>query len=130
MPTWGEIREFARSKYTLQNDEDQWFSIVFGLPTGRSQLVVVRRFEAFNKEWAEFRSVVCKEAEMAHKIALKKNSKLAVGALALDDDGDYFLTYSAALDTMDPDEFELPLLVVTATADQLESEYSAGNDDF
>src|SRR5690349_13769555 len=130
MPTWGEIQEYARGKYKLDEDGEGFFSLVFGYDSGRSQKIFVRRFTAFDKEWLEFRSVVCKESELAHRLALKKNLQFAVGALALDDDNDYVFLYSAVLDTMDPDEFELPLHVVAAMADKLESEHSAGDDDF
>jgi len=129
MPSWGEIQEYARSKYKLDDDEQDWFSLIFGYDSGRSQKIWIRRFNAFNQDWVEFRSVICKENEMAHRVALKKNEKFCVGAIALDDDGDYVFIYSAPLPTMDPEEFELPLHVVASTADDLEEEYSAGDDD-
>lgn len=128
MPTWGEIQEYARSKYKLDDDEAEWFSLVFGYDDGRTQKVWIRRFDSFEKPWLEFRSVVCKESDMAHRVALKKNEKFSVGALALDEDGDYVFLYSAPLDTMDIDEFELPLHVVARTADGLEEEFSSEDD--
>src|SRR5512135_1508163 len=79
MPTWGEIQEFARSKYKLDGDEEDWFSLVFAYDNNRSQKVWVRRFTSFDMEWCEFRSVVCKESEMAHRVALKKNIQFSVG---------------------------------------------------
>ena len=130
MPSWGEIQEYARSKYKLEQDEEHWFTLIFAYESGRSQRIRVARFESFDMEWVEFRSVVCKESEMAHRVALKKNDDFSVGALALDDDNDYVFIYSAPLPTMDPDEFELPLYVIANTADRLESEYSSGDDDY
>ncbi len=129
MPTWNEIKDYARSKYKLMEDDERYFSLVFGFDGGRSQKIFVRVFEAFDMEWVEFRSVVCSGDKMPAKVALKKNEEFACGALALDSDGDYVLIYNAALPTMDPSEFELPLNVVARTADKLESEYS-GDDDF
>lgn len=128
MPTWPEIQEYARSKYTLQNDDERRFALVFEFDNGRSQLIGVRHFEAFDKDWVEFRSVVCKEAQMAHRVALKKNDDFVVGAITLDEDNDYCFVYSVCLETLDPEEFELPLHVVARTADRLESDYS-GDDD-
>lgn len=130
MPTWGEIQEYVRGKYKLAEDEENWFSLVWAYDDKRTQKIWVRRFNAFNMDWVEFRSLVCKESEMAHRVALKKNAGFAVGGLALDDDGDYVFLYSAPLPTMDPEEFELPLHVVASTADGLEEEFSAGDDDF
>ena len=77
---------------------------------------------------AEFRSCICKEAEMAHRVALKKNNDFVVGAIALDDDGEYYFIYSVCLESMDPEEFELPLHVIARTADKLENDYAASDD--
>ncbi|MCA9638581.1 MAG: hypothetical protein KC420_21275 [Myxococcales bacterium] len=129
MPSWKEIKDYARSKYKLAEDEERYFSLIFGFNDGRSQKIFVRRYEAFDMEWVEFRSVVCNGDKMPPKVALRKNEDFACGALALDGDGDYVLIYNAPLPTMDPDEFELPLHVIAKTADRLESEYS-GEDDF
>src|SRR4051812_870815 len=112
MPSWGEIQEYARTKYKLQNDDDESFALVFEFEDNRTQLIACYHFTAFEKDWIEFRSVVCKEAEMSPKVALRKNDDFVVGALTLDDDGDYCFVYSACLDSMDPEEFELPLHVV------------------
>ncbi len=129
MPTWREIQEYVRSKYTLNADDDERFSLIWEYDDGRTQLINVRHFNAFDKDWVEFRSAVCKEAEMAHRVALRKNDDFVVGALSIDEDGDYCFVYSACLDTMDPDEFELPLHVIARTADRLEKDYS-GEDRF
>ena len=129
MPTWKEIKDYARSQYKLMEDEERYFSLVFGFKDGRSQKIIVRLFDAFDMEWVEFRSVVCPGDKMPHKVALRKNEEFACGALALDNDGDYVFLYNAPLPTMDPEEFELPLHVIARTADNLESNYS-GDDDF
>jgi hypothetical protein len=128
MPSWGEIKEYARSKYTLQDDDEDAFSLVFDEGEGRSQMISVHHFTAFEKDWIEFRSYVCKEADLNLRVALRKNADFAVGALALDDEGDYYLTYAAPLDTMDPDEFELPLNVIASTADEIEKEHAASDE--
>ena len=129
MPTWTELQEFARSKYTLANDEESWFSVVFREENDRTQKIVVTRFTAFNKEWVEFRTAVCKEDEMAPVVALRKNAEMSIGFLALAK-GMYWLLHNAALDTLDIVEFELPLEYLSTFADKLEQQYSAGNDDF
>lgn len=128
MPTWHELREHARTKYQLNKVEDDWFSLVWAYEAERSQQIVVRRYEAFGQEWIEFRSYVCKGDEMSPKAALRKNSDLDLGALALDSDGDYALVHRAPIATLDPDEFALPLQVLATVADELEKEFSAGDD--
>jgi len=127
MPTWGEIQEHVRGKYKLDKDEKDWFSLVWAYDNKRRQKIIVTRFTAFNQEWIQFTSAICKENEMAHRVALKKTYNFAVGAIALDNDGIYVFLYSAPLATMDPEEFELPLHVVASTADGLEKEFSASD---
>ena len=127
MPTWAEIQEYARSKYKLSRDEDERFALVFGYDDGRSQQIFVSKFEAFDMEWLEFRTPVCKEGEMSPVVALRRNADLAVGALALEGDL-IFLMHNVALPNMDLEEFELPLHVLARTADELEKTYSSDSD--
>lgn len=128
MPTWPELKDYAKSKYALDDDGDDDFSLIFEFETGRTQKVGITRFSAFDKNWIEFRSYVCKGAQMDKEVALRKNEELAIGALALDDEGDYCLLYSVALDTLDPDEFEIPLHALAHVADELEAHYAVSDD--
>ncbi|MEO8554206.1 MAG: hypothetical protein ABI678_29725, partial [Kofleriaceae bacterium] len=117
MPTWPELKEYARGKYVLDDDADDDFSLIFEFETGRTQKIGITRFAAFGKDWIELRSYVCKGDQMPHDVALRKNEDLAIGALALDDDGDDGLLYSVPLASMDPDEFEIPLHALAHIAD-------------
>jgi len=128
MPTWHELRQHARTAYTLSVDEETWFSLVWSLDTERTQQIVVSHYEAMDRDWIEFRSYVCKEAEMTPRVALRKNEGLGLGALALDEDGDYVLIHRAALASLDPDEFVLPLRLIAQTADELEIQQTARDD--
>ncbi|MDP9793873.1 hypothetical protein J2S43_002385 [Catenuloplanes nepalensis] len=128
MPTWHEIAEHARTAYTLVSDEEDGFALVWKYESGRTQQVSVTRFTYSEQDWAEFRSFVCKADEMAPRAALRKNADFAVGALATDSDGDYFLIHQAPLATLDPDEFALPLRALATTADALEKQHSERDD--
>ena len=128
MPSWNELKEYARSKYVLDDDTDEGFSLIFEFDNNRTQKIGISHFTAFDKDWIEFRSYVCKGTQMDKEVALRKNEDLAIGALALDDEGDYCLLYSVALDTMDPDEFEIPLHALAHVADELEAHYAASDD--
>jgi len=130
MPSWSEIQEFAREKFILQNDDDERFALVFSFEDGRSQKIGVAKFTAFDEDWIEFRSVVCKGSEMPPIIALRKNADMVIGTLALDSDNDYVLIHNAPLSSMDMIEFERPLHVIARTADKLEQSHSEGNDDW
>ncbi|MGW0432033.1 hypothetical protein ACWDV4_05750 [Micromonospora sp. NPDC003197] len=125
MPTWYELREHVRTKYELEDLEDDWFSILWKYESGRTQKILVCCYEAFDQEWIEFRSFVCKGDELAPRVALRKNDDFSLGALALDEDGDYALIHHALLATLDPDEFAVPLQVIAAVADELEDQLSA-----
>lgn len=127
MPSWGELQEYAKSKYKLSVDEEQRFALVFGYDDGRSQQIFVVRFDAFDREWIEFRTAVCREEEMSPKVALRKNAELAVGSLALEE-GMYLLLHNVGLKTMDLEEFEIPLHVLARTADNLEKQYASESD--
>jgi hypothetical protein len=127
MPTWGEIKEYARSKYKLAKDEEGFFSLVFEYQSKRRQLIYVRHFKAFDQDWVEFASACCHESEMAPKVALKKNANFAVGAIALDGDH-YVFKYTVPLTNLDIDEFELPLHVVASTADEIEATFAASDE--
>jgi hypothetical protein len=127
MPTWGEIQEYARSKYKLSRDDDDRFALIFAYQDGRSQQIFVRRFEAFDQECLEFRTPVCKEDEMKPMVALKKNAKFFMGALCVEA-GHYFMIHNATLRNLDMDEFERPLHFLAGIADDLEEQYAGGDD--
>ncbi len=128
MPTWPEIQQHARHTYSLQQDEEDFFSLVFRYDDDRTQKIWVRHFSAMDAEWLEFRSVVCRGTELRPEVALRKNADFVIGALALDKDDDYVLVHNAPLATMDLDEFERPLHAIAYSADRLERRFAADND--
>ncbi|MEM7606649.1 MAG: hypothetical protein AAF411_14930 [Myxococcota bacterium] len=128
MPTWSEVQEYARSKYKLDQDNENSFKLVFEYANERLQAVIVSRYEAMGREWCDFASAACKLEQMPPEVALKKSFEFAVGALTLDEDI-YVVRYSVQLATMDMEEFELPLHVVATTADKIEQEFG-DQDDF
>jgi hypothetical protein len=126
MPSWHELREHARTQYQVDKMEDDWFSVLWSLDAeGRTQRIVVSRYEAYEQEWVEFRSFVCAGSEMSPRVALRWNDGLDIGALALDSDGDYALIHRAAIATLDQQEFALPLQAIAVVADEFENEYTA-----
>lgn len=127
MPTWSELKHFARSNYEVEDDDDEdTFAVLFTLPGERRQLVRVSRVIAQElereREWAVFQSYVCRGRKLEPERALRKNASLLIGALAIDGAGDYFITHAAQLDTMDAAEFEVPIAQIAKTADSLEAE--------
>lgn len=131
MPTWSQLQEYARGNYALTEDDADGFAIEVALPGGRSQLVGVHRVVAQElereREWVVFKSFVCKRAALDPEVALRKNAGLLVGALALDKDDDYFIIHAALIETMDADEFEVPLAQIAKIADSLEAELTGAD---
>ncbi len=130
MPSWTEVREYARSQYTLMEDSDQMLKLAFTFEgedgDERMQAIIVSRFEAMGREWCDFRSACCEVAQMDPAIALEKNAEFALGALQISD-GLYIFRYSTQLETMDVEEFEIPLRMIARTADEIEREFAGGD---
>jgi hypothetical protein len=129
MAQWNDIRQFARTNYPLSNDEPEWFGIIFTISPGRTQKVVVRPYRAYDRDWIEFRSAVCRQDEMSPVVALRQNAEMAMGFLALIGER-YYVLHNAPLATLDVEEFKLPLQFLAMHADKLEGQYSSGSDDY
>jgi hypothetical protein len=129
MSTWDELRSYARDKYRLSEDLEGRFALVFAIPGGRTQQVVVTHFRALDRDFVELRTPVCNEAELAPRAALLHNSTCSIGALALYD-GVYYLVHKALLRTLDNEEFELPLHAMALHADTIEARQTRGLDAF
>lgn len=127
MPTWNEIVDYCKEKYGLENAEPTYFELRKTWSDGRTQEIVVRTYDAFDESWLEFVSPVCKEDELSPRAALRKNAAMAIGALALNDKGYYQLQYAVRLASLDMDEFEKPLHILLAKADDLELELTGEN---
>ncbi len=124
MPTWDEVREYARSKYKLSEEGENHFKMTWQFGNDRLQAIIVSRFQAFDRDWADFASACCKKDQMSPEVALEKNWNFAVGAICLDREF-YVVRYTCQMATMDMEEFELPLSVIASTADQIEQEFAA-----
>ncbi len=129
MHTWAELQGYVRAKYRLAEDSDERFALVFAIPGGRTQQIVVSRFTAIDREFIEFRTPVCPEAALEPRAALLHNDTTSIGALALHE-GVYHLVHHALLHTLDPEELELPLHAMAMHADMLEAERTAGSDTY
>ncbi|MBK7826279.1 hypothetical protein [Nannocystis sp.] len=127
MSTWSELRSYARDKYRLALDEEERFALIFAIPGGRTQQVVVTHFRALDREFIELRTPVCPETDLDAKAALRHNSTCSIGAIALHE-GVYYLVHKALLRTLDNEEFELPLHAMALHADTIEARQTSGLD--
>lgn len=128
MATWAEVQHHLRKKYASQISADNPNLMALDFPCSgqRAQRILLSTFEAVGKGWVLFRSRVCERARIDPEEALRRNAGFAVGFLAISEDH-YELVYTAQLNTLDLDELELPLHVITDTADQLEREFTGGD---
>ena len=128
MLTWDELKAYARSRYTLADDEEDLFSIVWEYENGRKQEIKVSRFQLLDRDFIEFNSAVCSLESLDPVDALQRNVDFGLGMLALRGET-YVVRHTALLATLDLEEFELPLRLIASSADILEAELT-GEDDF
>jgi len=128
MATWADVQNHLRTKYGrhIGADNPNLIALDFECSGGRAQRILISTFEAVSKGWILFRSRVCERSLLDPEEALRRNSGFAVGFLALAEDH-YELVYTTQLDTLDLDELELPLHVLTDTADQMERELTGSD---
>lgn len=128
MATWSEIREFARSRYSV-DEEEGGLALTAAFSSGRTQKLLIRPYEAMGATFLEFRAAVCRLRDLPPEEALRRNITLPIGAFALVDEI-YVLIYRMPTENVDPSEFELPINTLVRFADELESKYSKGGDEF
>jgi hypothetical protein len=119
VPTWTDIKDHARSSYTLAEEHDHSFKVVFEYPDSRLQAVIVSHYQAMGRSWVDFSSACCRVDRMDPKAALQQSFNLAVGSLCLDGDV-YVVRHTAMVDDLQLADLNLSLHAVARAADQIE----------
>ena len=122
MTSWSDVQKHMRAKYKLQDDQPDMMSMVWSYDDGRSQKIIVRRFEAAEREMVEFKSAFARKDDVDAETMLADNSKLPLATVALSGDV-YLAVYNALLDHLDLGDFDFCLSRVAAVADTLEEKY-------
>lgn len=122
MTAWSDVQKHMRDKYKLQDDHPDMLSMVWLYEDGRSQKIIVRRFEAAGREMVEFKSAFARKGDVDAETMLADNSKLPLATVALSGDV-YLVVYNALLDHLVLDDFDFCLSRVAAVADTLEEKY-------
>lgn len=128
MPTWTELQDYTRRKYTLEDDQPAMMSMTWTYDDGRHQKIVIRRYEAFGRQMIEFKSPFARTSTVSPEELLRRNSELPLAMIALSGDI-YLAVYNMLLEHLDLEDFDLVVSRVAAVADSLEAEY-AKSDDF
>lgn len=122
MTAWSDVQKHMRGKYKLHDDGPDMMSMVWSYEDGRSQKIIVRRFEAAGREMLEFKSAFARRGDVEPEVMLQDNSKLPLATVAMS--GDVFLVvYNALLSHLVLDDFDFCLSRVAAVADTLEERY-------
>lgn len=123
MTTWSDVQKHMRGNYKLQDDHPDMMSMVWSYDDGRSQKIIVRRFDAAGRELVEFKSAFARKGDVDPEEMLAENSKLPLATVALS--GEVFLVvYNVLLSHLDLEDFDFCLSRVAAVADTLEEKYA------
>lgn len=128
MASWGALNVYIHSNYKVADENPSLIKLIFEMPNGRSQMVLVGRSTLLDglEEWAVIESPFGRIDDVDVKAAIREVSDNVCGGIASSGD---FVTFrhSVPLANLDPNEFERPLQLVTGTADRLESQFSGGD---
>lgn len=122
MATWTELASYVRSNYKIGMEEPGKIGLTFETGNLRSQMVFLWHLTLANgsEDWVQIESPVGQLEEVDLARALSAVGQTVCGGLATQES---FLTFRHAVPllNLNINEFERPLLLVTTTADRLES---------
>lgn len=130
MATWAELESYIRGNYrTEAGSTDTFIRMIFTLPDGRTQVVMVGRAESVDRaEWMMCSSPIGRikdiNLEMAGRLAF---DELCGGIVVINDM--VMLHHAAPIENLDVDGFERPLASVVVGADRIEAKLR-GVDEF
>ena len=122
LQTWTEIQNHFRAKYTLENDKPTMFSMTWMYDDGRTQKVILRKFNAFDREMLEIKSPFAEKDQIASEVLMRQNSELPLATTALSGDV-YLVVYNMLIGGRTSDDLELIVGRVAAIADALEQKH-------
>ncbi|GGM33603.1 hypothetical protein GCM10012275_01260 [Longimycelium tulufanense] len=129
MTTWNDLVGFARSAYKVLEERPDEVRLLYEFDDDRSQTVLLGREVLDGQhEWVQIASPCGEVAYVDLKALLEEvgHNTVAAGVAIM---GDYVvLRHSLPLENMDPNEFIQPLALLAATADELEEQFSGGDD--
>jgi hypothetical protein len=127
MASWEGLRSHVKANFNIAVDELDYMALDFHMENGRGQRVGLRKMVVGDEEWAEIATVVCTESDISPRDALLLNGKMAVGGLAMWDDGTVVFRHSLPLLNLDTNEFMAPLKLAVEFGDQLEGQITGGD---
>lgn len=122
MTTWPQLQHHMRSTYRLQDDQPDMMSMVWAYDDGRMQKIIVRRYQAGDREMIEFKSPFARLGQVDPEVLLRDNAKLPLATVALSGNV-YLIVYNLLLKNLNLEDFDFVLARVAAVADTLEEKY-------
>jgi hypothetical protein len=127
MATWEQLKTFVKSNYKMQKEEADYFNMVFDLGDNRSQLVNVTKAQTKQGDvWVQIYSPVGVIRQDKLNNALEDIDSVVCGGLVKVGDK-HFVRHGMLIEDMSAEEFNVPLLLITAVADSLEEKYVGGD---
>ena len=121
MASWDDLRAYIHSNYSASDVSARAIEMSFGFPSGSSQSVYVSSLEGPDGAiWASIDSPIGLETQVDLFAALRMVEDVTCGGLAhlfLGGQDVVVVRHAVPLATLDPEEFNAPLRMVTAAAD-------------
>lgn len=131
MATWDELKEYIHANYEATEISPRAIEMLFSTTAGRSQFVYVTSLEGpSGEQWASIDSAIGREDSIDIVLALRMVENVVCGGLAhLLVRGEDLISvrHALPLQTLDAAEFDQPLLMVTAAADDFERALTGGD---
>ena len=124
--TWPDIQRHMRDTYKLAEDQPDMISMVWTYEEGRHQRIIVRRYQAADREMVEFKSPFARQPDVDAEVLMQDNAKLPLATTALSGDV-YLVVYNALLGGLSVADFDFVLARVAAVADTLEEKYASAD---
>jgi hypothetical protein len=127
MATWSTLVTYVQSHYKISEQGPEMLKMVFETADQRSQVVFLwRQTLAGGEEWVQIESPFAEVGMVDLQQALEAIGAMVCGGLAIAD-GYVTVRHAVPLANLDINEFERPLLLVSTSADRLESTLIGGD---
>jgi|TergutMp193P3_1026864.scaffolds.fasta_scaffold364625_1 1,2-phenylacetyl-CoA epoxidase PaaB subunit len=128
MATWKQIKDFIRSNYKLQEDEGDFFQMLFELEEDRSQMIFVQKIKSEAGDiWVQISSPIgtIEDDEIDDALEMM-NDKLCGGMVKIGER--HFVRQNMLIDDLSPEQFVTLMQIVMNAADEMEQRF-IGSDD-
>ena len=119
MATWTAVKQYVKSNYRVADEADEVLKFIFSTSDGRSQMVLLVRYEMAGTEWIEIGSPIGKCDNVDLKDVLRAANEYVVGGVVLEGET-LVLRHTVPLLNLDANELEDPLQSIVIAADAIE----------